>query len=210
MTRYFYYRTNNGGRLPVVMNEDGSYTIYNQKNRKPLQSFTNKMIRSFGKNGLQVFQNRCEIARVKDLEDLFDRMDKADKLLTVVIRAQNELYDAKKQMNEVLYPELTYADTKAMGCTAIVYWQYESLTNPETGNEFFRPEEAKKILENRKKEYFEKYKNELEEKEKEHNKGNEYHFPDEIEDINDSCYIWENAVLLEDLVWQEEKGLLQK
>ena len=46
MKKYFYFNTNNGGRLPVVMNEDGSYTIFDQKSRKSLQSFTEKLIRS--------------------------------------------------------------------------------------------------------------------------------------------------------------------
>ena len=46
MKKYFYFNTNNGGRLPVVMNEDGSYTIFDQKSRKSLQSFTEKLISS--------------------------------------------------------------------------------------------------------------------------------------------------------------------
>lgn len=34
----------------------------------------------------------------------------------------------------------SYTETKAMGCTDIVYWDGEPQTNPKTGNEFFAPE----------------------------------------------------------------------
>lgn len=203
MKKYFYFNANNGGRLPVVMNEDGSYTIFDQKSRKPLQSYTDKMIHSFGKNGCQIFEKRLIRARVKSIEDLIERMDKADKLTEIIIRAQDELYAAENQRKSLLFPVLTYAETKEMGCTDIVYWQYESILNPETGNEFFKPEEAKEILNNRKKEYYEKYKDELAEKKKMQNEGGDLHFPDEIEDIDDSCYIWDAGDYLDDLIDEE-------
>ena len=205
MEKYFYFNTKNGGILPVVMNEDGSYTIYDQKSRKPLQSFTDKMIHSFGKNGRQIFEKRCILVRVKSLEDLFERMDKADKLTEIIIRAQNDLLEAENQRNLLLFPVLTYTETKAMGCTDIVYWEYESIINPETGNEFFRPEEAKEILANRKKEYFEKYKDDLTEKEKMQTEGGNYYFPGEIEDIDYSCYIWQAEDYLNDLIDEEKQ-----
>ena len=191
MEKFFYYNTNNGGRLPVVMNENGSYTIYDRKSRKPLQAFTDKMIHSFGKNGQQIFEKRCTLVRVKSLEDLFERMDKADKLTEIIIRAQNELYKAESQRKKLLYPVLSYADTKSMECTDIVYWNGEPQTNPVTGNEFFTPEDAKTLFAKLKVEH-----------------------ADEIEDEDDegwqvSNYIWENAGLLEDLIFEEENGLFQ-
>ena len=207
MEKYFYYNTNNGGILPVVMNEDGSYTIYDQKSRKPQQSFTDKMIHSFGKNGRQIFEKRCTQVRVKCLDDLFERMDKADKFSEIITRAQNELLEAENQRISLLFPVLTYAETKAMGCTDIVYWEYESIINPETGNEFFKPEEAKEVLANRKKEYYEKYKDDLAEKEKIQNEGGDFHFPGEIENIDDSCYIWDAEDYLDDLIDEENKTI---
>ncbi len=203
MNKYFYYNSNSGGRLPVEMNEKGNYTIYDQRTREPLQLFTDKMIHSFGKNGRQIFEKHCTLVRVKCLEELFERMDKADKLLEIIIRAQNELSEAISQRNSLLFPVLSYADTKAMGCTDVIYWEYESIMNPETGNEFFKPEDAKEILANRKKEYLEKFKDELAEKEKMQNEGGDYHFPGEIEDIEDSCYIWDAEDYLDDLIDEE-------
>jgi len=200
MERYLYYNTNNGRLLPVVMNEDGSYTIYDQRSKKPLQSFTNKMIHSFGKNGKQIFKKHCTLARVKCLDDLFERMDKADKLTEIIIRAQNELYEAESQRKSLLYPVLSYAETKSMGCTDIVYWENEPIINPETGNEFFKSEEAKEILANCKKEYLEKFKNELAEKKKMQNEGGDFHFLGEIENIEDSCYIWDAGDYLDNLI----------
>lgn len=189
MEKFFYYNTKNGKKLPVVKNGNGDYTIFNQRNRKPLQSFTDKLIHSFGKNGRQIFENHCTVARVKSLDDLFDRMDKADKLLEIVIHAENELREAKEKIRSLLYPVLSYTETKAMGCTDIVYWDGEPQANPETGNEFFTPEDAKAL----------------------YTKLKEVH-ADEIEDEDDeawiaSNHIWKDAASLEDLVLEEEEGL---
>ncbi len=205
MKRYYYYNSNNGGKLPVMKNEDGSYTIFDCKTKKPQQKFTDKMIHSFGKNGRDIFEKRCTIVRVKSMEELLDRMDKAQKLYDVVIRAQKELFEAQTQIQSLLYPILTYTETKAMGCTDIIYWKNEPITNPETGNEFFKPEEANEILTNRKKEYLENFKNYLEEKKKMQNEGGDFHFPGEIEDIDDSCYIWDAEDYLDDLIDEENR-----
>ena len=205
MKRYYYYNSNNGGKLPVMKNEDGSYTIFDCKTKKAQQKFTDRMIHSFGKNGRDIFEKRCTIVRVKSMEELLDRMDKAQKLYDVVIRAQKELLEAQTQIQSLLYPILTYTETKAMGCTDIIYWKNEPITNPETGNEFFKPEEANEILTNRKKEYLENFKNYLEEKKKMQNEGGDFHFPGEIEDIDDSCYIWDAEDYLDDLIDEENR-----
>lgn len=225
---YYFYTSNQGrGRkYPIVKNEQGDVMVYDRKTIKPLPQFTDRLLRdnlALEKEQIdRFFDWKCIEVKVNSISELCGWLDKYDKLVLKKRAAEESLKNAENNLFKILkeetnmypdkpgMPKKSYSETKAMGCTDIVYWKYESLTNPETGNEFFRPEEAKKLLENRKKEYFEKYKNELEEKEKEHNKGNDYHFPDEIEDINDSCYIWENADLLEDLVWQEEKGLFQE
>ncbi|MBO6031409.1 MAG: hypothetical protein J6Q22_08045 [Prevotella sp.] len=185
MAKFYYYNTGNGRKCPVMKNDDGGYTIYDLKSRKPLKGLTDKLIHSFGKDGLRIFEKRCTIARVKGLEDLFDRMDKADKLTEIIIRLDKELYEAASQRKSLLYPVLSYADTKSMGCTDIVYWDNERQNNPETGNEFFRPQDAINLFEKLKMEY-----------------------ADEIEDEHDEVwqcthYIWHNADLLDDLIQEE-------
>lgn len=191
MKKYFYYNTKNGGMLPVMKHEDGSFTIYDLKSRKPLQAFTDRLIHSFGKEGLQIFERRCTMVRVKNLEELFERMDKAEQLSKTIIRTQKELHEAENQRHSLLYPVLSYVDTKSMGCTDIVYWDGEPQHNPMTGNEFFTPEDAKTLFNKLKVEHA----NEIE------------YESDEV--WTASNYIWENADLLEDLVWEEENSLFQ-
>lgn len=206
MEKFFYYNTKNGKILPVVKNGNGDYTIFNQRSRKPLQSFTDKLIHSFGKNGRQIFENHCTVARVKSLDDLFDRMDKADKLLEIVIHAENELREAKEKIRSLLYPVLSYTETKAMGCTDIVYWDGEPQTNPKTGNEFFAPEDAKILFASLKAEKAKEIAEKLREIVLEHNISEDEDEFDAEYYWNLDNYIWEEAANLDDLIDEEKKN----
>ena len=192
--------------------------VFDRKTKKPLVQFTEKLLHDnliYEEEQLEYFERKCVEVKVNSLDELCDWLDKYDNLLLKKQAAESSLRDAENDLFKILKketnmypdkpdkPKKSYAETKAMGCTDIVYWEYESIINPETGNEFFKPEEAKEILANRKKEYFEKFKDELAEKKKMQNEGGDYRFPGEIDDIDDSCYIWDAGDYLDDLIDEE-------
>ncbi len=222
MERYFFYTSNQGRgyKYPLVKNEQGEVMVYDRKTIKPLPQFTDKLLHDnlvLEKEQIDRFVNKCIEVKVNSIDGLCGWLDKYDNLVSKKQAAEEFLRDADNNLLKILkeetnmYPDMycdkpkkSYAETKTMGCTDIVYWEYESIINPETGNEFFRPEQAKEILENRKKEYLEKYKDELAEKEKMQNEGGDLNFPGEIENIDDSCYIWDAGDYLDDLIDEEK------
>ncbi len=203
-------------RVPVVLSEDGTITFYDLSG-EPDHDLTSRMMHVWSEEIRKHFSdlNRCETTPAKTLEELIEWTNK-------VTNAEQRLLEAKKQI-EILAKEplaiersiikdlawlqhrlkekYTYQETLQMGCTDIVYWNNESLTNPKTGNEFFTPEDAKSILQSMKSSYLEKNYYYLQEKKKDEEKGEEFHFPGEID--MEYCYIWENADLLYDLVDEE-------
>ena len=52
--KYFYYSTKGGGKSPVVMNENGIFTIFDC-NGKPLQKHTDNLLHSFGEDSVKKF-----------------------------------------------------------------------------------------------------------------------------------------------------------
>jgi hypothetical protein len=202
---YFYYSTKGGGKSPVVMNENGIFTIFD-RNGKPLQKHTDNLLHSFGEDSVKKFLKRCTELNVHSLTELLDWQNQYEKLSFDISLAERNLYEAKKELYSFLYPIKTYLETKAMGCTDIVYWNYEPIENPKTRNEFFTPEDAKATLNSMKREYEEKYHDNLIEKERLQSEGINLHFPGEID--MESCYIWDAGDYLDDLIDQEEKGEL--
>lgn len=205
MEKFFFYTSNQGrGKTyPILKNENGNVMVYDRETVKPLPQFTDKLLRDkliLEKEQIEQFFAECVEVKVNSIDELCVWLNKYDKLLLEKRKAEDALRVADLNLVKILkeetykYPDLkklSYAETKAMGCTDIVYWNSEPVTNPETGNEFFTPEDAKKVFETLKKEH-----------------------ADEIEDEFDdtwtaSNYIWENSAHLEDLVWEEENGIWQ-
>jgi hypothetical protein len=205
MKNFYYYSTKDGGKSPVVMNENGIITIFNRKG-KPLQKFTDNLLHSFDKDSVKRFLKRCTEVNVQSLTELLDWINLYDKLSLNVSLAECNLNEAKKELYSFLYPVKTYVETKAMGCTDIVYWNYEPVENPKTRNEFFTPEDAIATLNSKKREYEEMYHDELMEKERLQADGGDLRFCGETD--MESCYIWDAADYLDDLIDLEEKGEL--
>lgn len=209
MERYFFYTSNQGRghKYPIVKNEQGDVMVYDRKTIKPLPQFKDRLLRDnliSGKEQIDRFIEKCVEVKVNSIGELCGWLDKYDNLVSKKREAEEFLKDADNNLFKILkeetnmYPDKpgmqkkSYAETKAMGCTDIVYWDGEPQTNPETGNEFFTPDDARSLFTQLK----EKHADDIE---------------DEFDEVwTASNYIWEKADLLEDLIWQEENGLFQE
>lgn len=199
MERFFYYTSNQGkGRTyPVVKNEKGVFMVYDRKDKRLLPQFTDKLLHDNGiheKGQLELFEMKCVEVKVNSIDDLCAWLERYDKISSEIKNAEETLHIAKNILHNMLkentymYPDvqrITYAETKAMGCTDIVYRNDEQMINPKTGNEFFAPEDAKKTFETIKKEHAGEIENEFNEV------------------WTASNYIWEEADLLDDLIMEE-------
>ena len=199
--KFYYYLSKEGNKLPLVI-EDGRITIFDRKNKKPLQKFTENLLHSFGKNAKHAIQKRIIEASVNSMDELYVWLDKYDDLYLKLNKAKDEERKILNEINSFLYPRMTYAKTKEIGCTDIVYWDNEPIINPKTNNEFFTHEDAVSLLEKKKREYYDEFHNELKEKKNCEEKGHTLSFPGEID--MESSYIWEDAAMLDDLI-EEEK-----
>lgn len=229
MDNYYFYTANQGrGNVyPVVKNEEGQFMIYDMETKQPLPEFTTKLLHDlliFESDQISRFEDRCTKVRVNSLGDLFAWLAKYNKISTEKTAAEDALCTAKDNLFAMLkedtdmFPDnspITYAETKVMGCTDIVYWNGEPVTNPETNNEFFTPEDAKEVFAKLKaEEVFAKLKDEhAEEIEKvlsdlqQKYVENQDDESDPMEDWSASNYIWEQADLLDDLIYEETNKL---
>ncbi len=186
-----------------MKNEEGDFMVYDREEKRPLPQFTNKLLHDnliFEDSQMDQFEKKLVQVKVNSIDDLCVWLEKYDKKTSEVDVAEERLSIAKNNLHMMLkedtymYPNvhrITYAETKAMGCTDVVYWNDEPQTNPKTGNEFFTPEDAKEKFETLKTEQAEE-------------------IEDELDDAwTASHYIWKDAAWLDDLVYEEENGLPQ-
>jgi hypothetical protein len=83
---------------------------------------------------------------VCSLEELLSYLSTYNELECKLSKAENEVRRCKKDLADFLNPRLTYLETREMGCTDMVCWNYEFVINPKTGNAFFTPEDAKETF----------------------------------------------------------------
>lgn len=193
MKHYYFYTSNqgNGKTYPVVKDENGQLIVYDCDTKKTLPDLKKQILRC-----REICESRlvdyCEEINVNTLDELCIKAKEYEELRREWLRhisfqaeSAGKLIQFKKSYFTSQIPT-TYAKTKKMGCTDIVYWNNEPQINPKTNNEFFTPEDAGDLFEKLKQEH-----------------------ADEIEDEEDevwkaSNYIWEQAALLDDLIWEEK------
>ena len=194
MKKYYFYTSNqeNGKTYPVVKDEKDQLMMYDCDTKKPLSYLKKQIPRCRDINESQLV-DFCEKINVNTLDELCIKAKEYEELRHIKIQEESNFHSACAKVvqfencNFISRIPMTYKETKAMGCTDIVYWEGETLTNPKTRNEFFSHQDAVSLLENKKQEYLETYK-------------------DEGEIDLDTCYIWEEAARLDDLIWEEENN----
>lgn len=221
MEKKFFYVSNRGRgyAYPIVKNGEGNFMIYDRKSKRPLPQATKKLLHDlhiYEKSQMEQFEGRLIEVKVDSLDDLCVWLDKYDKAVLEKKAAEAALstanYHLKKLLTEDtnMYPSpISYAETKSIGCTDIVYWKSEPQINPKTGNEFFTPEDAKILFAKLKEEHAEEIEEELNAYKSKHNISENYAEFDAEEYWKTDNYIWEEAALLDDKIFEEENGLFQ-
>lgn len=216
MEKYFFYVSNQGRgyAYPIVKNGEGNFMIYDRKSKRPLPQATKELLHDlliYEKSQMEQFEGRLIEVKVDSLDDLCVWLDKYDKAVLEKKAAEEALFTASCHLKKLLredtnmYPSpISYAETKSMGCTDIVYWKSEPQTNPKTGNEFFTPEDAKILFAKLKEEHAKEIEEEINVIKSKHNISENDDEFDAEEYWKTDNYIWQDAANLDDLIQEEE------